>query len=98
MLEILLVGLAALTVVVAIAAAAIGLVWAGFKLLFGLLLLPIKLLAALAGGLAELVLFPIKLLLLLFLLAFLVVGLVVLPLFLPILLICAAVYVLAACI
>ncbi len=46
---------------------------------------------------AELVLFPVKLLMLLFLLACLVVGLVVLPLFLPILLICAAVYALAAC-
>jgi hypothetical protein len=96
-LELILLGLAAFTVVLTLAAAAFGLLWVGFKLLFSILLLPAKLLGALAGGVAELVLFPVKLLLLLFLLAFLFTGLVVLPLFLPILLICAAVYLVAAC-
>ncbi len=96
-MELILLGLAAFTVVLTLAAAAFGLLWVGFKLLFSILLLPAKLLGALAGGVAELVLFPVKLLLLLFLLAFLFTGLVVLPLFLPILLICAAVYLVAAC-
>ena len=97
-MKLVLLGLAAFAVVLTLAAVAFELLSVGFKLLFALLLLPAKLLGALAGGVAELVLFPIKLLLLLFLLACLAIGLVVLPLFLPILLICAAVYVLAACV
>ena len=96
-MELVLLGVVAFAVVVTLTAMASGLLWVGFKLLFALLLLPAKLLGALASGLAELVLFPVKLLLLLFLLACLAIGLVVLPLFLPILLICAAVYVFAAC-
>ncbi len=97
-MKLVLLGLAAFAVVLTLAVVAFELLWMGFKLLFAFLLLPAKLLGALAHGVAGLVLFPIKLLLLLFLLACLVIGLVVLPLFLPILLICAAVYVLAACI
>ncbi len=97
-MKLVLLGLAAFAVVLTLAAVAFELLWVGFKLLFALLLLPAKLLGALAPGVAGLVLFPIKWLLLLFLLACLAIDLVVLPLFLPILLICAAVYVLAACV
>jgi hypothetical protein len=87
-MEILVVALLALAMVLTFFIIALKLVWLGGKLLFGLLLLPIKLLGALAGGAVELVILPFKLL---FVLAFLcvvvVVGIVLLPILLPFLIV-----------
>ncbi len=93
-MELMLLALVALAVVLIFAVVALQLLWLGVKLL---VLLPLKLFGALLGGAVELVLLPVKLVLLVFLVAGLVVGLVLLPLFLPILVICGVVYVLAAC-
>jgi hypothetical protein len=85
-MEILILGLLALVMILTFFVIALKLVWLGGKLLLGLLLLPLKLLGALAGGAAELVVLPFKLLFF-FILMFVmvVVGIVLLPILLPIL-------------
>ena len=87
-MEILILGVLALVMVFTFFVIALKLVWLGGKLLFGLLLLPLKLLGALVGGAAELIVLPFKLLFFLVLMfVVVVVGIVLLPILLPILIV-----------
>lgn len=81
-MEILVLGLLAMAMVVTFFVIALKLVWLGGKLLFGLVLLPFKLLGALAG----LAVLPLKMFFVFALMVVVaVVGIVLLPILLPVL-------------
>ncbi len=96
-MEILVLAALALAFVLTFCAVIIKLLWIGCKLTFGLILLPAKMLGAVAGGALELSLIPLKLTFVMCAVVGIVVGLVLIPLLIPVLLILGFFYLLVVC-
>ncbi len=95
-MEILILAFLALAFVLTFCVIALKLLWLGGKLIFGLLVLPFKLLGALVGGAAELAALPFKLFAFFLVLAAIVVGVILIPLLIPVFVIFGLVIALAS--